>query len=108
MSISDGRLAVAVIFLFGTFLTVPISDAEAGKECKPGHWHHGGSSPTPNKSKKAAIREAINSWAGFTAWEYGREWAYFRLAADRKTTCNKYPGRRWTCAVEGRPCKRVR
>ncbi len=83
------------------------SAAEAAKECKPGHWHYGASNGA-FKGKKVAMRDAIRSWASFTDFEYGSAWAFFRLAADKSSKCEKEVGNRWRCSVEGRPCKRVR
>ncbi len=102
------RTIIAVLLVVSALGIFASDKAQAGKECREGHWHYGGSGSTPIKSKKAAIRAAISSWAGFTAWEYGTEWAYFNQAADRNISCEKHPGRRWTCSVEGRPCKRTR
>ena len=93
----------------GVWGIATIQPAQAAKYvCKEGHWHYGSSDSTPVKSKKKAINAAVYSWASFTAWEYGTEWAYFKRSADRKIDCEKHPGKRWTCSVEGRPCKRVR
>lgn len=90
--------------VFALSLAVP---AQAAKECKPGHWHYGASNG-PFKTKRAAMRDAIRSWASFTDFEYGSAWAFFKLAANRGSKCERVVGNRWTCSVEGRPCKRVR
>lgn len=97
--------AVALVTLFAS--AVSLQAAMAAKECKPGHWHYGASNGA-FKSKRAAMRDAIRSWASFTDFEYGSAWAFFRLAADKGSKCEKEVGNRWRCSVEGRPCKRVR
>jgi hypothetical protein len=97
-------LSAATVF---AFCIVSAQPAMAGKECKAGHWHYGSSSK-PHKSKARAIKDAIAGWADFVDFEYGRAWTSFRLAADKRTSCDKHPGRQWTCNVEGRPCKRTR
>ncbi len=102
---------LAAVFIAAVVIVVGATadKAQAAKMlCKDGHWHYGSSDSTPVKSKKKAINAAIYSWASFTAWEYGTEWAYFNRSADRKVSCEKHPGKRWTCSVEGRPCKRVK
>jgi len=99
------RLTTVVLALSITALS--FAPAQAAKECKPGHWHYGGSNGA-FKSKKAAMRDAIRAWAGFTDFEYGSAWAFFRNAANKGSKCEKVVGNRWKCTVEGRPCKRVR
>ncbi len=103
--INASRLTAVVLALL--FAAVSFAPAEAAKECKPGHWHYGGSNGA-FKSKKAAMRDAIRSWASFTNFEYGSAWAFFKLAANKGSKCEKEVGNRWRCSVEGRPCKRVR
>lgn len=98
---------IAVIGLIVGLLVLVSTPASAALECKPGHWHYGASNG-PFKTKAAAMRDAIRSWASFTDFEYGSAWAFFKLAADKGSKCEKQVGRRWTCSVEGRPCKRVR
>lgn len=72
------------------------------RTCMVDHFHSGSSAGQP--SKKAAEFAAINSWAGFTAWEYGDHWGRWRLAETKRVKCDR-DGTSWACAVEARPCK---
>lgn len=104
---SSYSLHLAAVVLVAALTGASVSPAQAAKECKPGHWHYGASNG-PFKTKNAAMRDAIRSWAGFTDFEYGSAWAFFSLAADKGSKCERVVGNRWSCSVEGRPCKRVR
>lgn len=71
------------------------------KICMVRHEHYGeGSMPT----RRAAELMAIRSWSGFTAFEYGRPWGNYRLAAGRKMECSESGGR-WVCKTSARPCR---
>ena len=70
--------------------------------CMDGHFHYGSGSTVADKKK--ALASAIDSWQGFTAAEYGTDWAYFRKAGSKKITCSPSSGA-WSCSVEARPCK---
>lgn len=85
-------------------LAVP-SDAarRKGRYCKTDHFHYGSSSG--ERSKKVARRQAIASWAGFTAWEYGNAWANFRRARSKGIRCEQ-TAQGWGCSVEAVPCRR--
>lgn len=70
--------------------------------CQDGHFHYMTGDTMPDKKK--AIASAVDNWQGFTAAEYGTDWAYFRKAANKKITCT--PGSSGvSCSVEGRPCR---
>ena len=74
-----------------------------GRVCMTDHFHYGASSG--RRSKKIARREAIASWAGFTAFEYGNAWASFRRARSKAVRCaESVEG--WGCNVEAVPCRR--
>lgn len=75
---------------------------EKGRTCFTEHTHYSSSSGA--KSKKLAEIEAIKSWAGFTAWEYGTDWANFNKATARIMKCEQSAGG-WGCSLEARPCK---
>ena len=75
---------------------------EGKRLCLDGHFHSGDSSGMP--SRKAAEIEAIKSWAGFTAWEYGTDWAQWTRAANRSLDCSQGSSG-WGCKIEARPCK---
>lgn len=77
---------------------------EGRRWCQDGHFHTGNSAGAA--TKKAAMAEAIDSWQGFTAFEYGTDWAYFRIAASKSVKCSQGPGGGWGCEVEARPCKK--
>jgi hypothetical protein len=70
------------------------------KTCLVDHFHSGSGS---GKTRSLAERQAIQSWADFTAWEYGSTWGRYTLAASKKMTCEQ--GNSWACFVEARPCK---
>jgi hypothetical protein len=75
---------------------------EGGRVCMVDHFHHGSSGG--HDTRAAAEREAIASWSGFTAWEYGDRWGSWRIAASRKASCSQLTGS-WGCQVEARPCR---
>lgn len=103
--------AVAIVFCFAASPAMA-QDGLAGlhdqvrignKVCMADHFHSGSSSGMP--SKKAAEMEAIRSWAGFTAWEYGNQWGSFAMAESRRVQCQQSGGA-WSCNIEARPCRR--
>ncbi|MDX2289848.1 MAG: hypothetical protein NW217_13625 [Hyphomicrobiaceae bacterium] len=73
-----------------------------GKTCLADHAHFGGSSGS-FKSKQAALKDAISSWQGFTAFEYGTDWANFSIAHAKKVSCTD-DASGWSCNVEANPC----
>lgn len=73
-----------------------------GKLCLTEHSHFGGSSG--QASEKAAKAEAIKAWAGFTAWEYGTDWANIRKAIKVSMRCSQGSGG-WGCELNANPCK---
>jgi hypothetical protein len=77
---------------------------ESGRVCMVDHFHYGSSNGMP--SRKAAEADAIASWVGFTAWEYGDPWGSYRLAASRAMKCEQSGGA-WSCSMEARPCRRM-
>ena len=88
--------------VLATTIATP-ADAARRKLCMTDHFHYGSSSG--HRDKKIARAEAISSWAGFTAFEYGDAWANFRLARSKGVTCRKEESG-WGCNVEGVPCRR--
>jgi hypothetical protein len=72
------------------------------KVCMVDHFHNGASSG--KASRKAAEAEAIASWAGFTAWEYGDNWGSWRLSESKRMNCGQTGGA-WACTIESRPCR---
>lgn len=75
---------------------------EGKRLCMDGHYHSGNSSGA--KDKKLAMAEAIKSWAGFTAFEYGTDWANWNKAANKSANCSQGASG-WGCSIEARPCK---
>lgn len=75
---------------------------ERGRTCMKSHFHSGSGE---GKTKAAARRAAIANWQGFTAWEYGSDWASFKVAGSRGISYSR-SGRGWSASVEARPCLR--
>lgn len=75
---------------------------EGGRVCMTDHWHYGSSGV--QSTKKRAQMDAIRSWADFTAFEYGTDWARWYRARSRKVSCSRASGG-YRCDVEARPCK---
>ena len=75
---------------------------EGGRICLVGHYHYGSSGV--QSSKRRARLEAIHSWADFTAFEYGTDWARWYRSRNRKVKCSRASGG-YRCDVEARPCK---
>lgn len=75
---------------------------EKGRLCMSDHFHAGSSAG--QASKAAALNAAISSWAGFTALEYGSDWASFKKAGSKQVTCTQ-SGSGWGCDINARPCK---
>lgn len=74
---------------------------EGRKVCIVDHWHYGSGS---GGTKKIAMKDAIGSWSGFTAMEYGSDWANFNKANSRRVSCSNGGGG-VNCSLEGRPCR---
>ncbi len=75
---------------------------ERGRTCFADHFHYWTGDSKPNK--KAAIDAAVGGWRGFTAAEYGSDWANFNVAGSKKISCSQGSGG-ISCSVEARPCK---
>jgi hypothetical protein len=74
------------------------------KLCLIDHSHAGSSSGLPTVA--AAKNEAIKAWSGFTAWEYGTDWANIRKAIRVSMRCSQSSGG-WGCDLDANPCKQV-
>jgi hypothetical protein len=72
-----------------------------GRMCMTDHYHYGNGT---GRTKAAAERAAIQSWASFTDFEYGSDWARFGKAAGKRTSCSKSSAG-YDCQVEARPCR---
>ncbi len=75
---------------------------EGGRICMADHFHYGSSGA--QRSRGAAQRSAIRSWADFTDLEYGSSWARWGRAASRRMSCSPSAAG-WNCDVSARPCK---
>lgn len=73
----------------------------AGKTCFADH-SHSGSGTGPNR--KAAEAEAIKSWYGYTAGEYGSDWAHIGKAVKKSMNCSQNSAS-WACDVDATPCR---
>ena len=71
------------------------------KTCFEGHSHSGSGT---GATQKVAEMSAINNWAGFTAWEYGTDWANINKAVKRSMKCGRSGGG-YSCDLEATPCK---
>lgn len=108
------RITLAVLAAFGAAVaTTSVRADDTGiagihswmkvgkKTCFDGHAHSGtGTGP----SKKVAEMQAINAWAGFTAWEYGTDWANLTKAIKKSMKCSG-SGHSYSCDLEATPCK---
>lgn len=73
--------------------------------CQGDHLHYGSSDSF--KSKRQAFHDAVESWAGFTGFEYGSEWAHWQLSRNRSVKCGKSNGL-WRCEIQSTPCRRAK
>lgn len=79
------------------------SQARVGnKMCMTDHYHYGSGS---GRTKQAAERAAIQSWASFTDFEYGSDWARFGKAVGKRVSCTRTGSGGFDCQVEARPCR---
>ena len=72
-----------------------------GKMCFTDHSHSGSGT---GASRKIAEMQAINSWASFTAFEYGSDWSKLGKAVKKSMNCSG-GGSNWSCSLEATPCK---
>ena len=72
-----------------------------GKTCFADHSHSGSGA---GGNRKIAEMQAINSWYGFTAGEYGSDWANLNKAVKKSMKCSG-SGANCSCDLEATPCK---
>ncbi|MGI9406684.1 MAG: hypothetical protein ACR2O4_09970 [Hyphomicrobiaceae bacterium] len=96
--------AASIMFAVATAYSVS-ADARVSKYCQGDRHMHYGSGGGP--SKKAARRAAIQSWADFTAFEYGNAFANYRNARFKRIACSRSSSG-WSCDVEANPCRVAR
>jgi hypothetical protein len=99
--LSIGLIGIAGLGAYVS-MTMP-AEAIRRRACMADHFHYGSSTGQPNK--RVAKAEAIASWQGFTAFEYGNAFGSFRRARSKKVKCVRESGGRWGCNVEGVPCR---
>jgi hypothetical protein len=73
-----------------------------GKMCFVDHSHGGSSSG--QRTRAAAVSAAVSSWYGYTAGEYGSDWANINKAINRRMACNQSSSG-WGCDLDAIPCK---
>jgi len=105
MSKFTACLTVLLITFISSLAGPGPASARTMRLCMDGHWHFG--SGNSAKSKRAALKAAVASWAGFVAFEYGTAYASFRRGADKGRKCLKENGT-WFCSVQARPCRLVK
>jgi hypothetical protein len=76
---------------------------EGNRVCFADHWHYGNSSGLA--TKRQAEIEAIKSWSGFVAFEYGDDWANFAKSGSKSMKCSAPYHGAWSCDLSARPCK---
>src|SRR5258708_1539595 len=104
--------AAAVIFACAAPGLAEETGVAAIHEQQPGHgrtcfvypYHYGSSQGQP--SKKAAHAVGIKSWADFTDFEYGSDWAHWGRASNKSAKCSQAGiGGSWSCDISARPCR---
>jgi hypothetical protein len=73
-----------------------------GKTCFADHSHGGSGS---GATRKIAEMQAVQSWYGYTAGEYGSDWSNINKAVKRSMRCAPAGGGSWNCDVEATPCR---
>jgi hypothetical protein len=71
------------------------------RTCLVNHDHQGSGSGI---SKAIAQRNAIDSWTSFTDFEYGSSWANFKLAIEKRISCEP-TGSGYNCSLSAVPCR---
>ena len=71
--------------------------------CMATHQHFGSSQG--QRDKRRALAAAVNDWRGFTAWEYGTDWASWHAAKSKAVNCTGTAGN-YGCSIAARPCRR--
>jgi hypothetical protein len=107
-------ISAAIAALFAVVAVAPAVADETGmagihswrkvgkKTCLVEHTHSGtGSGP----SLKAAEASTVNSWASFTAFEYGSNWGDYRFAHDKRMRCGRGNSGGFSCDLEATPCR---
>lgn len=92
----------SLLVVSGMAIVTSPADAKRRTACMADHFHYGSSSGLANK--RTARREAIASWQGFTAFEYGNAWASFKRSRSKGIRCRE-DETGWGCKVEAVPCR---
>ena len=72
-----------------------------GRTCFADHSHSGSGA---GANRKIAEMAAIGSWSGYTAGEYGSDWANINKAVRKSMRCSPTGGGGYSCDVEATPC----
>lgn len=99
--------------LIGAVFLVAATDADAARKkkwrkvlfCQGDHLHYGASESF--KSKRSAMRDAIESWRSFTVFEYGSEWGNWRISVNKSVKCTR-SNKLWQCNIQSTPCRKRR
>lgn len=96
-------LGVSSLLIASSIVTTAPAEAKKYRfMCQGDHLHYGSSSG--KRSRALAMRAAISDWAGFTAFEYGNHWAYWKYAKSKRVGCSRSGGG-WGCSIQGTPCR---
>ena len=101
------RIAVLAVFAIaiGVSSTAPVEAKRYRFYCQGDHLHYGTS--TGYRSRRHALRAAIENWAGFTIFEYGESFGNWRIAKNKRVDCRRDQySRTWNCSIEATPCRR--
>lgn len=102
------RIPIIISFAILSLAISPLTSAPAyaAKLCQGDHLHYGSSGSF--KRKRDAMRDAIQSWAGFTIFEYGKEWGHWRHSVNKTVNCKKDSYKLWSCSIQSTPCALVK
>ena len=108
------RTALMIVssVLVMSFVLGMVAPAEAKRKqvrrgavyCQGDHLHYGSSNSF--KSRRLAMRDAIESWRGFTVFEYGSQWGHWRLSRNKSVKCGRENGL-WRCNIQSTPCRKA-
>ena len=89
----------------GILSSTPVDAKRYRFYCQGDHLHYGTS--TGHRTRRHAMRAAIENWAGFTIFEYGENFGDWRISKNKRVNCsqNKF-SKRWNCSIQSTPCRR--
>jgi hypothetical protein len=95
-------LATAALADDTGFASIHTIFAVGNKICLSDHSHNG--SGETRSTRKAAEVSAIQSWANFTALEYGSDWSNYGISVKKTGSCSQVSGG-WQCSLDATPCR---